>query len=385
MNKNFNKLLTLIVVFSMIMGMGVGFGLMPASPSFSANEVFEYPADFANITSSNNLSYVRVFWFDNSTLYAAFSIHNRHQPDSNSDIVIKNTNASEFAIYQSGNLVVNGEEYVAGGTPSRHWLVAKFNLTKVDLLELFNVSVDVGAGGHNIAGSMKLVDNQEYWDVDFVAGANGSLTGTTTYTNILDGTEWGSAGITVPTPVPADGYQFNGWSPVFPETIEGDLTFTASFSLIPVNPPVQPPIFIMTTYSISFITESGGILEGTTTINAVPGTVWSLINVPTPVANEGFEFVGWDTEFPANIYQNWTFTARFAEIEVIELEEEEIPEAAPEVEEEIEVEEPIEIEEEETPEAIPTLPKTGYVDPMTVSGIGIALLGLGFALRKRNK
>lgn len=144
--------------------------------------------------------------------------------------------------------------------------------------------------------------------------------------------------------------------------------------------------------------------------------------MPDDPTRSGYIFEGWfeedsEVEFTAEtvvdenitVYAKWEvvnqtitpppiFIPPFVEDGIVELdeeipqaapeveeEEEEVPEAAPEVEEEIEVEKPIEIEEEETPEATPTLPKTGYVDSMAVSGIGIALLGLGFALRKRNK
>ncbi len=229
--------------------------------------------------------------------------------------------------------------------------------------------------------------NPVYWDVNFVAGANGSLTGTTSFTNILDGTAWGSAGITVPNPVPASGYQFDGWSPVYPATIEEDLTFTASFSLIPVQPPVI--ITTVTTYEVNFLTGEGGSLEGTTEITTVAGTVWSLIDVPTPVADEGYEFVEWDNEFPTNIYQDWTFTARFRVIDNEEIiDDEEIPEVTPEPE--VDKEEPedtVVIDDEETPEVTPqpTLPATSYASTGLITGLGVALMGLGFALRKRYK
>ena len=103
-----------------------------------------------------------------------------------------------------------------------------------------------------------------------------------------------------------------------------------------------------------------------------------MITVPTPVADEGFEFIGWSPEFPTNIYQNWTFTASFQELE-IEIIEEPIPEAPP-VEEEEEV---VEIIEEPIPEATPILPRTGQSDPMFLYGIGALLSGLLLRRKRR--
>ncbi|NLD60764.1 MAG: InlB B-repeat-containing protein, partial [Clostridiales bacterium] len=64
-------------------------------------------------------------------------------------------------------------------------------------------------------------------NVAFEAGPNGSLTGTTQFPNVYWGTPW--SWITVPTPVPAQGYYFAGWTPSFPGIITQDWTFTANF------------------------------------------------------------------------------------------------------------------------------------------------------------
>ena len=100
-----------------------------------------------------------------------------------------------------------------------------------------------------------------------------------------------------------------------------------------ITQPFTPPLV----YQISFIADNGGSLEGPTSSNVMAGTIWGLITVPTPIADEGFEFIGWTPDFPGNIYQNWTFTANFQEIE-LEIEEEPIPEVPPVVEEEEEEE-----------------------------------------------
>ena len=56
------------------------------------------------------------------------------------------------------------------------------------------------------------------YTVEFEAGANGDLTGTTSFEDILGGTAWAAA-VTVPTPVANPGYKFDKWTPAFPETI----------------------------------------------------------------------------------------------------------------------------------------------------------------------
>ncbi len=161
--------------------------------------------------------------------------------------------------------------------------------------------------------------------------------------------------------------------------IEGPDT-TSNYAITYINGTltITQPFIPPTLYQVNFVAGNGGSLEGTTTTNAIAGTVWSMITVPTPVADEGFEFIGWSPEFPTNIYQNWTFTASFQELE-IEIIEEPIPEAPP-VEEEEEV---VEIIEEPIPEATPILPRTGQSDPMFLYGIGALLSGLLLRRKRR--
>ncbi|MGI5999084.1 MAG: InlB B-repeat-containing protein, partial [Lutispora sp.] len=69
--------------------------------------------------------------------------------------------------------------------------------------------------------------------VTFKAGNGGSLTGQTVFADILDGTTWGAAEITVPTPVANSGYYFSGWAPSLPGNdylITEDLEFIANFT-----------------------------------------------------------------------------------------------------------------------------------------------------------
>ena len=57
---------------------------------------------------------------------------------------------------------------------------------------------------------------EAHYSVAFAAGSNGNLTGGTVFENILTGTDFYDS-VTVPTPIPEDGYYFAGWTPVLPE------------------------------------------------------------------------------------------------------------------------------------------------------------------------
>ncbi|MBQ3196202.1 MAG: InlB B-repeat-containing protein, partial [Clostridia bacterium] len=71
-------------------------------------------------------------------------------------------------------------------------------------------------------------DNSQWHTVSFSATIGGTLTGTTVYNDVLAGTSFST--IVVPTPVASNGYVFTGWTPAFPETVDGNLSFTANFS-----------------------------------------------------------------------------------------------------------------------------------------------------------
>jgi predicted outer membrane repeat protein len=101
--------------------------------------------------------------------------------------------------------------------------------------------------------------------VTFAAGANGTLSGTTSFPNILTGTDWSTAVTTVPTPVPNTGYTFDGWTPAFPSTVTASATYTASF----VKDNAQ-------WFTVTFAAGDNGTLSGTTSFpNILTGTAWS--------------------------------------------------------------------------------------------------------------
>jgi hypothetical protein len=91
--------------------------------------------------------------------------------------------------------------------------------------------------------------------VTFAAGANGTLSGTTSFSDILTGTPWSSA-VTVPTPVPNTGYTFDGWTPTFPSTVTASATYTANF----VKDDTQ-------WFTVTFAAGANGTLSGTTSFS----------------------------------------------------------------------------------------------------------------------
>lgn len=140
-------------------------------------------------------------------------------------------------------------------------------------------------------------DETQYATVTFVAGANGTISGTTSFT-VLKGTDWSA--ITVPTATAKAGYKFSAWSPSFPSTVEADTTYTANF------------VYDATQFAtVSFAAGTNGSLSGTTSVTVLKGTAWSVITVPTPVANAGFKFNAWSPSFPETITENVAFTASF--------------------------------------------------------------------------
>jgi len=143
-----------------------------------------------------------------------------------------------------------------------------------------------------------------YYSVHFQAGANGSLTGTTTYADIQAGTEWAIAVPELPTPVPDFGYVFDCWSPSFPTTVNADVTYTANFVKD------QDPSHWFT---VSFREGPHGYVYGTRDFYEIlTGTPWaSAVEVPTPYGYAGYKFDSWSPAFPANVDASATYTANF--------------------------------------------------------------------------
>jgi hypothetical protein len=70
----------------------------------------------------------------------------------------------------------------------------------------------------------------EYCTVNFEAGDHGSLTGQSTFENILKDAPWSEAIPALPAYHPDEGYYFTGWMPDIPDTVTSDMTFTANIA-----------------------------------------------------------------------------------------------------------------------------------------------------------
>ncbi|MDD4289139.1 MAG: InlB B-repeat-containing protein, partial [Atribacterota bacterium] len=114
------------------------------------------------------------------------------------------------------------------------------------------------------------------YTVTFVAGDNGSITGTAEFPGILSGTAWGDA-VTVPTPVPDSGYEFDNWTPTFPETVTADATFTANFKEAG-------------DITINYVANTGGSVNPASETLA-PAT--GVASGSTATADTGYVFVNW--------------------------------------------------------------------------------------------
>ncbi len=143
-----------------------------------------------------------------------------------------------------------------------------------------------------------VVDESQYATVTFAAGENGTISGTSSYT-VLKGTKWKE--ITVPAYSANDGYKFVSWAPAFPETITESATYTATFV-------VDNEQYA----TVIFVAGANGTISGTNTFTVLKGTSWSKITVPTPVANAGYKFSTWSSDFPATVTEDITLTAEFA-------------------------------------------------------------------------
>ncbi len=140
--------------------------------------------------------------------------------------------------------------------------------------------------------------------VTYVAGANGTLTGSTTQA-IADGTDG-----TAVTAVANSGFHFVDWSdastanPRTDTNVTADHTFTANFAANPIG-----------THTLTYLANAGGTVTGSTTqivLNAGNGTA------VTAVADSGFHFVSWSdgaltaTRTDMNVTADASYTATFA-------------------------------------------------------------------------
>jgi len=115
---------------------------------------------------------------------------------------------------------------------------------------------------------------ENIYTVTFVAGENGSLTGTTEFVDIMHGTAWGTA-VTVPSPVADSGFKFKDWTPTFPATVTKNATYTANFVALSINATLSDLKVdgtTITSFNASTLTYNVELPAGTTTVPTVTAT-----------------------------------------------------------------------------------------------------------------
>ena len=136
-----------------------------------------------------------------------------------------------------------------------------------------------------------------YYTVNFVVdAAKGTVTG-----ELSQQVESGE-GAVAPTVKAKDGWEFTGWDKTF-NKVTTDLTVTAKFSAVEPDP---DPVY----YTVNFVVDADkGTATGELSQSVLSG---KGAVAPTVTANEGWEFVGWDTSF-SKVKSDLTVTALFEE------------------------------------------------------------------------
>lgn len=135
-----------------------------------------------------------------------------------------------------------------------------------------------------------------YYTVKFVVDA---AKGTTT--GALSQQVESGKGAVAPTVKAKDGWDFTGWDKTF-NKVTTDLTVTAKFSAVEPDP---DPVY----YTVNFVVDAEkGTATGELSQSVQSGK--SAVE-PTVVANEGWEFVRWDTTSFKKVTSDLTVTAIF--------------------------------------------------------------------------
>ena len=153
---------------------------------------------------------------------------------------------------------------------------------------------------------------EDHYNITFKVGENGSLEGTTTYTNILTGLTFEQANIIIPTPVPNKNYKFKEWTPKINKTVSASVEYTAEFYPDFNNNNIDDRE--EEHYTIEFLAGEHGILEGTTTYeNILTGLTFEQANIVIPKvkANENYKANGWDKEINTTVTEDATYTAQY--------------------------------------------------------------------------
>lgn len=163
---------------------------------------------------------------------------------------------------------------------------------------------------HIVKGSvihdLKIQSNHK---VRFIVGENGTLS------DKLAGAVSRPDGATLshidlPIVTPKKGYAFKGWEPnPLGIKVNGPLSFTALYDEVPIEDEV---VVKKENVHITFLAGDGGSLSGATEYSIEKGTYLDRMQIPSAVPNNGYSFVGWDTQPDLEaIYEDTTFIAIF--------------------------------------------------------------------------
>ena len=164
---------------------------------------------------------------------------------------------------------------------------------------------------------------EETYNVNFVAGENGKLEGTTLYKDYLSGTAINSAeGYKEPMAVADEGYAFDKWVVKDVEHIAGTETAEPGTYKVTGNTVVYAefakdtngngkPDYKEETYNVNFVAEANGTLAGTTLYSGILANT-RIGNIagfamPVPTANLNYAFDKWivrDVNHPEGIEIN---------------------------------------------------------------------------------
>ena len=154
----------------------------------------------------------------------------------------------------------------------------------------------------NISVTASFVASATTYTLTYTAGANGTLTGSTTQTVASGGSG------TAVTAVPNSGYSFSKWSDDSTSNPRTDTNVTANISV------TASFVASATTYTLTYTAGANGTLTGTTTQTVASGGSGTAV---TAVPNTGYYFANWSdgsTNNPrtdANVIADISVTASF--------------------------------------------------------------------------
>ena len=239
------------------------------------------PSGAFSVSGANN-QILTIRYVDNSQNYHATA--NFHQVQTFTlTTAVSPSGGGTIGKSPDQSTFTEGYDVVLTARPSTGW---NFDGWTGDVTSSTNpLTVDMNSG-KSIIANFSQID----YTVTFAPGDFGTLSGKTSY--VL---HYNDPFPTPPTINPIAGYTAKSWS--LPSKVpEGGGTYTAQYSAIP--------------YTVTFAAGAGGTLSGKTSYT--DQNYYSAFPVaPTPVANDGYTFANWSSDFPDKVYTGGTYTANF--------------------------------------------------------------------------